>query len=48
MPVFASSCLGRCDEIFFNAGSHRETIGMLWADFARLVQPKVADLCRQH
>lgn len=48
MPVFASACLARCDEVYFNAGSHRETIGMAWTDFVRIVQPKIGDLCREH
>jgi len=29
--------------ITFNAGSHRETMTIAYADFARLVSPKVAD-----
>jgi Ala-tRNA(Pro) deacylase len=41
MEVFVSEELSRCREIAFNAGSHVEVIRMTYADFERLVQPKV-------
>ena len=41
MEVFVSEELSRSREIAFNAGSHVEVIRMAYADFERLVQPKV-------
>ncbi len=42
LPVYVDQTLTRDEEIVFNAGSHTQTIKMKYADFARLVQPKVA------
>jgi Ala-tRNA(Pro) deacylase len=41
MRVFVSPALAEDDEIAFNAGSHTELIRMAYADFARLVTPRV-------
>ncbi len=41
MEVFIAEALSGNDEIAFNAGSHTEIIRMAFADFERLVQPKV-------
>lgn len=41
IPVFADESLAKDKEIAFNAGSHRELIRMSWADFEKLVEPKV-------
>ena len=41
MEVYASEELARNKEIAFNAGSHVEVIRMAYADFERLVEPKV-------
>lgn len=41
MDVYVSEELARNQEIAFNAGSHVEVIRIAYADFARLVQPKV-------
>jgi Ala-tRNA(Pro) deacylase len=41
MEVFIAESLTHNDEIAFNAGSHTEVIKMAYADFERLVQPKV-------
>ncbi len=43
MAVFADESLTRDKEIAFNAGSHRELVRLAYADFERLVQPKVAN-----
>jgi Ala-tRNA(Pro) deacylase len=48
MPVVVASCLSRCDEVFFNAESHRETIRMRYADLETLVHPIVGDVCKHH
>lgn len=42
LPVFVDQSLTRDDDIVFNAGTHTQTVRMTYADFARLVQPKVA------
>lgn len=41
METLVDGCLARDHEIAFNAGTHTELIRMAYADFARLVQPKV-------
>lgn len=41
MAVFAAKRLAEDEEIVFNAGSHIELIRLAYADFERLVQPKV-------
>jgi Ala-tRNA(Pro) deacylase len=41
LPVFVDEDLSKDEEIAFNAGTHHELIRMSYADFARLVQPKV-------
>ena len=44
VPVWVDESLTRDDEIAFNAGNHEQTVHMKYADFARLVQPRVASL----
>jgi Ala-tRNA(Pro) deacylase len=41
LPVFVDETLTRDREIAFNAGSHHELIRLAYADFAKLVKPKV-------
>jgi Ala-tRNA(Pro) deacylase len=41
MEVFVSERLGYNSDIVFNAGSHTELIRMAYADFEKLVRPKV-------
>ena len=41
MEVFVAESLAGNEEIAFTAGSHSEVIRMAYADFDRLVQPKV-------
>jgi len=41
IPVYVEESLTRDPEIVFNAGTHQDTIRMKYADFARLVEPKV-------
>lgn len=41
MRVFAASSLAEDKEIAFNAGSHREVLKMAYADFERLVKPRI-------
>lgn len=42
MSVYVSPALAAEGELAFNAGSHTELIKMSWADFERLVRPRVA------
>jgi Ala-tRNA(Pro) deacylase len=42
MPVYVSETLAEDAEIAFNAGSHTELIRLPFADFQRLVEPRVA------
>ena len=44
IPVYVSAGLAADEEIAFNAGSHTELIKLAYADFARLVSPKVLEL----
>jgi len=44
IPVYAAEELAKDDEIEFNAGSHTEAIRMKFADFERLVRPKICKL----
>ena len=43
MAVFADEHLTEDKEIAFNAGTHRELIRLSYQEFARLVQPKIAN-----
>ncbi len=47
MDVFAASKLAEDKEIAFNAGSHSELIKLSYADFERLVKPKVITFSMQ-
>ena len=42
LPVFADESLASHPKIAFNAGTHIELVRMGYADFERLVQPKLA------
>ena len=44
VEVYVASSLTEDEEIAFNAGSHTELIKLSYADFERLVKPKVVDL----
>lgn len=41
IPVYVSDALSECEEIAFNAGTHRELLRMRYDDYARLVNPVV-------
>jgi len=43
IPVYVDRSLTRDPEIVFNAGSHRETMTLAYADFERLVRPEVIE-----
>ena len=44
LEVFVAPELARDEEIAFNAGSHGELVRMRYADFERMVSPRVVDL----
>jgi Ala-tRNA(Pro) deacylase len=46
MDVFVDQALAEDVEIAFSAGSHSEMVRLPFADFQRLVNPKVAKLTR--
>jgi len=48
LAVYVDQTLTRDQEIVFNAGTHTQTVKMKYADFARLVQPKVVSFAAQH
>lgn len=48
MDVYVAQSLTEDDEIAFNAGSHTELIKLAYADFERLVQPKVLRFAAQN
>ncbi len=48
LPVYVDDTLTRDEEIVFNAGTHTQTVKMKYADFARLVQPKVCSFAARH
>jgi Ala-tRNA(Pro) deacylase len=44
LPVLVDELLAENDEIVFNAGTHTLTAKLQFADFRRLVQPRIASL----
>lgn len=47
MDVYVANPLPEDEEIAFNAGSHTELIRLHYADFQRLVKPKVGDFAEK-
>ena len=47
LPVYVDQSLSRDEDIVFNAGSHTQTVRMKYADFSRLVKPKVAAFSKE-
>ncbi|MEK6712290.1 MAG: YbaK/EbsC family protein [Nitrospinota bacterium] len=48
MDVFAADILAEDEEIAFNAGTHSELLRLAYADFERLVKPKVLKFSAKH
>lgn len=46
LETLVDTSLTQDDEIVFNAGSHRETLRMRYADYADLVHPRIATFAR--
>lgn len=47
LPVYISETMGKCEDIVFNAGNHRELLQLQCNDFKRLVNPSVAAFSRK-
>ena len=45
IEVYVDEEIARHSHIVFQAGNHRELVVMRYADFARLVHPKMAEFC---
>lgn len=45
LEVYVDEELAKVHQIVFQAGNHQELVTMEYADFARLVRPKVAEFC---
>jgi Ala-tRNA(Pro) deacylase len=48
LDVYVDRALAMDERIAFRAGTHTETIGIAYADFARLAQPVMVDVARRH
>ncbi|MFI5394826.1 MAG: aminoacyl-tRNA deacylase [Candidatus Binatia bacterium] len=48
LPVYVDRLLTKDDMVIFNAGNHTQTVKMKYADFARMVQPKVVSVAAGH
>jgi len=44
LPTIVDKHLAEAEDIVFQAGTHRQAIKMKYADYASLVEPKVADV----
>jgi Ala-tRNA(Pro) deacylase len=44
LPVYVDAALTMQEQVFFQAGSHTDTMSMRYSDYARLVRPTVAAL----
>jgi Ala-tRNA(Pro) deacylase len=47
LPVYVDPVLEGHEDIFFNAGSHLQTVSMRYRDFQKLVQPEVVTLTNE-
>ena len=46
LPVYVSPIIARDENITFNAGTHEDAVRMTYADYERLVQPRVVSMTR--
>ena len=44
MPTLVDREVAKSPEIVFNAGTHTSAVRMMYADYAKLVQPRVLDV----
>lgn len=47
LPVYVDASLEKDEAIFFNAGNHRQTVRVKYADFKKLVRPLVVPLTHE-
>lgn len=47
LPVYVSETMGKCEDIAFNAGNHRELLQMHCEDFKRLAEPVLGNFSRK-
>jgi Ala-tRNA(Pro) deacylase len=47
LPVYVDPSLEKYEHIFFNAGTHLQTVRMSYRDFYKLVQPEVVGLTEE-
>jgi Ala-tRNA(Pro) deacylase len=47
LPVYVDASLEKDEAIFFNAGNHRQTVRVKYADFKKLVNPLVVPLTHE-
>lgn len=47
LPVYVDTSLEKDEAIFFNAGNHRQTVRVKYADFKKLVSPIVVTLTHE-
>jgi len=45
LPVWVDACFPSKGEFDFQAGNHHEVVRIRYADFERLVHPRVAEFC---
>jgi Ala-tRNA(Pro) deacylase len=46
LPVYVDGCFKKDGFLAFQAGNHRETLRIRYTDYEKLVQPAVAEFCR--
>lgn len=46
VPVYVDKALAEDETIVFQAGTHTDTVSMKYADYQRLVKPRVAEFAR--
>ncbi|OGO51342.1 MAG: hypothetical protein A2148_10585 [Chloroflexi bacterium RBG_16_68_14] len=47
LPVYADKALAEDETIYFQAGTHTDTMSLKYADFVKLVKPTVAEFSRR-
>lgn len=45
LPVFVDACFPHYETLFFQAGNHREVVGMPYHEFERLAAPIMGEFC---
>ncbi len=48
LPVFVDNALAQDERIIFRAGTHTDTVSVRFADYQRLVQPRILDFAHQN